>query len=298
MESSKRHHVQGDTGANVSATNDITILWNFQPLTKPINITTYDGNETSPCQAVGRGIIKIVANDNSVLEFEALYIPNSTGTIISPDHFMQSRKDIESFTHFGSKLGCGHMQFGDVHGCTVTCIGVIRRDGLWYTSNKIVENPHPMLPIPLEDKDEWRYIVKKCRINSTKEHKLLELWHQRSGHNGNRALAATSQCVEGMPKIPTDTSHFACPFCDQAKIKKLPGAKESTKENVFPGADFHMDLGFICGTKDIQILEDIDDLPKKKKRGCPRKKTRTIKVTGRQGHTCFLLIVCAATRYI
>jgi hypothetical protein len=61
--------IQGDTGANCSATNNISLLWNYQPLTKPIPIVTYQGQDNSTTnnfEAIGTGIIKMIADETTV----------------------------------------------------------------------------------------------------------------------------------------------------------------------------------------------------------------------------------------
>jgi hypothetical protein len=65
-----KDQLQGDTGANCGATNEASILWHYRLLTTPIPITTYseDKTEEASCVAIGTGIIKIVANDNTVRE--------------------------------------------------------------------------------------------------------------------------------------------------------------------------------------------------------------------------------------
>ena len=49
--------LQSDTGANVSATNDKTILHDYRQLETPIPIQTYQESSTTRCEAEGIGII-------------------------------------------------------------------------------------------------------------------------------------------------------------------------------------------------------------------------------------------------
>ena len=305
-------HIQGDTGANISATNDITLLWNYKRLRKKINITTYDGNNSGmKCQAIGQGIIKVIANDNSVMEFRAYYIPNSTGTIISPDHYVRCNARIKSFTHFGHEDNGGYISFGDADGATVVKMDMERRDGLWFTSNKVLINPD-VPPILLEDemtfrlnklrvhfddptiqedafhtwRQEMHAVLNKLvnpTINSSQGYKDLELWHQRMGHIHPRSMIETSKVVDGMPSFPSNPTHFACPFCDKAKVRKQKANKQATRENFRPGAAFHMDLGFIHDTKIT---------------GKGKNAVRETLIKDRKGHTAYLLIICAATRYV
>jgi hypothetical protein len=72
--------IQGDTGANCSATNNISLLWNFRPLSKTIPIVTYQGQDertVNNFEAAGTGIIKMIVDDTTV-NWLTLYTPNST----------------------------------------------------------------------------------------------------------------------------------------------------------------------------------------------------------------------------
>ena len=40
--------------------------------------------------AEGQGIMKIISDQGSVMNWSVLYTPNSTGTVLSPDHYHQS----------------------------------------------------------------------------------------------------------------------------------------------------------------------------------------------------------------
>jgi len=103
------------------------------------------------------------------------------------------------------------------------------------------------------------------------------------GHIGTRAMLETSKVTEGMPPFPTDTSHFKCPFCDKAKIQKRKGKKRTLREVYQPGQMFHMDLGFIHDSKIIR-------------QGKTTKRQTLLK--DRKGHTAYLIIVDAASKYI
>jgi hypothetical protein len=53
-------NIQGNTGANCSATNN-NFLWNYKPLLKPILIVTYQGADnsiTNTFKAISTGTIK------------------------------------------------------------------------------------------------------------------------------------------------------------------------------------------------------------------------------------------------
>ena len=84
---------QGDTGANVSATNDILIIHNYFEYYSPSKgIVFLDEPKTDVVSlvAVGQGIIKIISDQGSVMNWSVLYTPSSTGTVLSPDHYHHS----------------------------------------------------------------------------------------------------------------------------------------------------------------------------------------------------------------
>ena len=96
-------------------------------------------------------------------------------------------------------------------------------------------------------------------------------------------MLETSKVVAGMPSFPSNTTYFACPFCDKAKIRKQKGKKKAPKEVWLPGTAFHMDLGFIHDSKT---------------EGKGKNKKTTTLIKDRKGHTAYLLIICAATKYV
>ena len=81
-----RDDLQGDTGANCSATNNRDLLWNCKALDKPIPIMTYEDSSQTMTQfeAIGTGILKMIVEDTT-LNWLTLYVPHSNGTVISPD---------------------------------------------------------------------------------------------------------------------------------------------------------------------------------------------------------------------
>ena len=107
-----KDQLQGDTGANCGATNDATILWHYKRLIQPIPITTYsDDQEETSCVAIGTGIVKIIANDNTTTNWLMLHTPKSTGTILSPDRYMMDNPEVQSFHHQGDRNNTGTISF-------------------------------------------------------------------------------------------------------------------------------------------------------------------------------------------
>jgi hypothetical protein len=139
---------QGDTGANVGATHDQRILWNYCTLATPISIITYStdkDNGNTSCEAIGVGQCKTISNNNTVMYWTMLHTPNLTGTILSPDKYIVDNPGIQTFNHVGNKNGTGSINFENDQGHIIAPIDMTRhQDGLWYTTN-------PVLMPPIED---------------------------------------------------------------------------------------------------------------------------------------------------
>jgi hypothetical protein len=294
---------QGDTGANVGATNDQRILWNYRLLETPIPIITYskDDGDGISFQAIGVGQCKTISTDNTVMYWTMLHTPDSTGTILSPDKYMMDNPEIQIFNHVGNKNGTGSINFENANGRTIAAIDMSRHsDGLWYTTNPVLMPPintqaDTITSMPLDRPsiskmrsiDETTTLEEpKPTVKLTKSLEQLELWHQRMGHPAPRALQQTQQVVEGIPNLPNNNSIFSCPFCDMAKLRKADRNKTSLREVFIPGTSFHMDLGFIRGPSNLEDVVKNGATP-----------TKTI-IKSRDGYEAYLLIVDAASRYI
>jgi hypothetical protein len=314
----KSDNIQGDTGANCSATNNKNLLWNFKTLPKPIPIVTYQGTDnptTDNFEATGTGIIKMIIDD-TIMEWLALYTPNSTGTIISPDRYMMDNGQVEEFIQSGKRNGQGYIRFTNKEQKTVAKVKMKRRkDGLWYTDTPVLMPPptptspdlvHPTsTPLnriskattaainPAQDDNNTDKAlpssVRTTTWTSTASQALkhLEVWHQRMGHPSPRTLQRTAKVTNGIPQLPGNNSHFHCPFCDVSKLQKSSGNPTSTRDAFLPGTAFHMDLGFIRGPKTITDSKGT---------------TKTTKTTTAQlshdGYSAYLIIIDAATRYV
>ena len=346
-----RRDIQGDSGANTSATNQPEILWCYRPYKRPLPLTTYSQDSSTNqitenhCLALGEGIIRLILDDGSVIDFPAMYVPTATGTIISPEHYMHQHEEIHCWIQEASKFEGGHIRFLDQNQQPVATLNMRSKNGLWFTTNQtfvrtttskdsiITKVSLPSIPentIPLDPKlvawneqdTTWQSVdlstlldppdppgmkefatsnntwtshiaaaatlldkrEKEAQITNSMKH--LELWHQRMGHIHPRTLAETCKHVEGMPPIPAKASFFKCPFCDKAKMRKRARQKEALCERFHPGTSYHMDFVFISGPANLQEVVN---------KGMGAEPNLC---SDRHGNTAFLLIICAATRYI
>jgi hypothetical protein len=62
---------------------------------KPLQVKTFDGNnddsgKTRTLEALGAGLMKMVDNNNHIMNHYSPLMPNSTGAVISLDKFMRA----------------------------------------------------------------------------------------------------------------------------------------------------------------------------------------------------------------
>jgi hypothetical protein len=111
-----RHELQGDSGANCTATDREELLWQIKYFNSPIKVKTFDGEnndagEHRTIDAIGAGVLKMVDDSNHVMDYHCLLTPNSAGTVISLDKFMHDNRNITKFHQEGTVLGTGYMKF-------------------------------------------------------------------------------------------------------------------------------------------------------------------------------------------
>ena len=108
---------QGDTGANVSATKDMSIIHNYFEYDSPAEISVFSDESKTDIVSlvvVGQGIMKIISNQGSVMNWSVLYPHSSTGTVLSPDYYQQSNISYYySFYHSGNSNCNGKIGFLD-----------------------------------------------------------------------------------------------------------------------------------------------------------------------------------------
>ena len=224
------NNAQSDPGANISATNRLELIWNYRAYDTPRNIGTY----STPISAEGEGTIKIITEENDITDHIIHYIPTSSGTVISPDKFVTDNPDLyDEFAHIGrpkKNEGCLIFQGSK----TRATLRLVRNNGLYYISNPILLPPQiPQWQLNTVTAGEQN--LQQETQMSTKL-KNLEIWHQRMGHPSNEALLQTQKSVEGIPALPTATPLFSCPFCDKAKMHKIPTNKKTKKRGLHPCA--------------------------------------------------------------
>ena len=139
------YELQGDSGANCTATDKKELLWEIKYFATPIQVKTFDREsneeqgEHRTIQAIGAGILKMVDDNNHiVMDYYCLLIPNSTGTVISLDKFMRDDRSIVKFQQVGTVYGTGCMKLYDNRDQEINTVTMEERNGLWYASNPIL----------------------------------------------------------------------------------------------------------------------------------------------------------------
>ena len=82
-----RGEVIADTGANVSATNDLRNIFNYYEYPTPIPVQTFENNENTLIEdmsARGAGYMCIQSDSGTTLNWPIVYTPSSNGTVLSP----------------------------------------------------------------------------------------------------------------------------------------------------------------------------------------------------------------------
>jgi hypothetical protein len=103
----QRFALQGDSGANCTATDREESLWNVKCFATPLPVKTFDGEsneagEHRTVAAIGAGILKMVDDNNHIMNCHCSLIPHSTGTVISLDKFMRDNRSIVRFQQEGT----------------------------------------------------------------------------------------------------------------------------------------------------------------------------------------------------
>jgi hypothetical protein len=82
--------------------------------------------------------------DDTTINWLTLYTPNSTGTIISPDHYIMDNGHVDEFLQSGTRNGKGYLQFKSANSKTMAKVKMKRqRNGLWYTDSPVLLPPLP-----------------------------------------------------------------------------------------------------------------------------------------------------------
>jgi hypothetical protein len=260
------HQAQCDPGANISATNDITVLSNRVKLGNPFPVASAD--RTSPAMlasVLGTYVLRL--SDGTTCDIPMYFCPSLLDTIISPQHVMT--------------MGASNRVFNgycliDLPGC---CWVLLSRS-----------DTHDAAFIDLQKCNTLYFIAGSAFVSSgslisgvtMKPQLLSELWHQRLGHPAPTQLSALVKHSTGVPAHLTAGLHpmHSCQACNDGKIQRAPMGPTSDTAPIVSATRFHLDFGFIrASSHDFGVTKG------------PHV------VTSYDGNNTYLLIVDAKQRY-
>jgi hypothetical protein len=154
--------------ANCSATDTIDIIHNYRQFEVPQDIGVFSGDESSTTlQALGEGVVKILSDQGSIMEWTVLYTPLSSGTVLSPDNYHLTHKSkYYAFYHMGTSESTGRIGFLDYNQREVESR---THNGEWLTTNQV------LVASPIENKHMIRAI-------SWRSDRIRDLQKERNGN--------------------------------------------------------------------------------------------------------------------
>ena len=303
-----RYELQGDSGANCTATNRKELLWETKYFATPIQVKTFDGEsneegEHRTIQVIGAGILKMVDDNNHiVMDYYCLLIPNSTGTVISLDKFMRDDRSIVKFQQVGTVYGAGYMKFYDEKYQEINTVAMEERNGIWYTSNPILMPLASAGPTKRNTEEPNYHRINKMVTNLNTTDIDARQFYAVNDPAPSEAppvisirtagvFSNMSKALKQLELWHQGTGHLAP--CIMRRTQKCVHGMPSLvlrygeaaqvgprqpifSENYKPGTAYHMDLGFIRGP---------ENLPDMIANGAAKGKHAT---EGRRGETCCL----------
>ena len=280
--------IQTDSGANICATGMRDMLHDYQTI-EPRTVDGVNKDDPNGAELQGYGFMFITNTDGKHLKIKVYYSPNIENTIISPQSIaMEYQNDLYGWYQYSNvDKSTGTLGFclrnGDKIEFDLKC-----HNNLWYHQyhkNLKLENMGSVAKV----------------MSDTQNYTL---WHSRLGHPGSATMQSIHLHANGVPKLKGNT-FFRCPSCMPMKIAiKKPLHESSHRKPVkpkeivtvyendshvlpddlhmpkaMPGQHFHMDFGFVRGSKYKSTNEE----------------GRII--TSIDGYNSYLLIVDRHTRY-
>ena len=144
-----------DTGANITATNQKGLIFNYTDFSNPHTVQTFEDTDTEgdKLQALGHGYIRIELDQGSMMHWSTIYTPNSSGTCLSPDSYNEAVLCLDKIRIIMKRSNrIGTLAFHDKEGNLVESISLRRNNnGEWNTTNRMERTTH--------------YCIKKAKVN-------------------------------------------------------------------------------------------------------------------------------------
>jgi hypothetical protein len=267
------HQGQSDSGANASATNNLSLLDDVTWI-KPLSVGTANGEDHGRVTMQAVGQLTINSQNGDELKVACYYSPNLDGTIISPQAIAMEHKDrFFGWIHFcNTDSKTGYIRLCNRPNSKAFSFGIWCENNLWFQQ----------LAPKTKSNSNNEQVQSNNKQTTTKLHKLntaaeYELWHQRLAHCGQDTLLKMHNHAKGIPKLSGRNAFYKCPSCMTGKITKTPYKRDKQKyrsnhrkarpkqpnqqniiknnpeqDDIFmphalPGQHFHMDFGFVRG---------------------------------------------------
>jgi GAG-pre-integrase domain len=276
---------QIDSGANLSTTNQASLLWNLHKLDRPRELI--DAGQHSHI-ARYRGLIVVPCDHGMCKAVITYYTPTINATIISPNAICQQFRSVK---HYAANMNVddasGRIVFKNGTHEALFTIPVTTRNGLQWTRSVVRPNYlQKHSPIPVRYINAVRvaphflhfpdHLFDDANIDDMIDHidpgpspsdivhsvdlgehvpnehvhqlKLktqTQLYHQRLGHMNFRAVSEMHQHVDGIPKVPLPSVIDACPVCIAAKMRKASSSAQTCRTATQCFQGLGIDMGFI-----------------------------------------------------
>jgi hypothetical protein len=184
-------HIDG--GANRSITDDITLLAHFKYIKKyAINGVNNDG---PALHCTGIGYLPWHTNTGATLYVKCYYSPQSAGTIISPtDIVITNYSDFHAWTqHSNIDSKQGYIEFHNRSHNTSLKYELYLHNGLWFYDP-------PTYYIQDYESPSQPSISTAVTVHRLTVQAQFELYHQRFGHPGERAMHHLHKLVDDVPQ--------------------------------------------------------------------------------------------------
>lgn len=246
--------VQMDSGASDCITPDKNLLKQFRHV-KPRAIDTADATSTG-CRIEGEGFLDLQTSTGDWLTVKALYVPNASGTIISPTFIALNAPHFTSWQQM-SHTDTGQAQIIFFHRHEYrphVKFNMYQLNNCWYLDQSYVDTIHR---VKGRNNIVWASQEPNPTIHSVSKRAEYELWHQRLLHPGKTCMAHLNQCVEGLPPLKRHDFH-TCPICQESKITHNYNHETTTTTPTKVGEIFSMDFGFVKGKIDNRLVRSHD----------------------------------------
>ena len=261
--------VQMDSGASDCITHDKNLIKHFKHV-KPRNINTADATSTN-CRIEGEGFMDIQTASGDWLTVKVLYVPNASGTIISPTFIAANDPHFTSWNQM-SHTDTGQAQIIFFHRYEYRphiTMNMYQMNNCWYLDQSYLNTVHRVRGYSNNYHFDYD---SDTTANSLTRAAEYELWHQRLLHPGQTCMDNLHHCVDGIPNLKRHNFH-ACPICQESKVEHNYNHHVGPTKAAMVGEIFSMDFGFVKGKVDNRLIRSHD------------------------GYNSYLLIIDHKTRY-